>query len=101
METQGVFIFHKHWIKTKEQIAVLPGKNHKNKKPKVFPLDGKMWEMIRTRLENPSAEGLLFHRNGRRIKSIRRLCKTLCAQAQIDETHFFHNLRRSCRTNLG
>src|SRR5215472_6555081 len=48
---------HKDWIKPREQIAVLPGKNHKNRKPKIFPLDGKLWEMIRHRLEGLTLRG--------------------------------------------
>lgn len=92
---------HKDWIKVKERIVILPAKKHKNKRPKVLPLDGEMWDMVQQRLVNASPDGLLFHRNGRRIKSIRRLCRSVCDAIQIDPSHFFHNLRRSFRTNLG
>lgn len=92
---------HKDWIKIKERLVVLPGKKHKNKRPKVLPLDGEMWDMVEKRLAVASPDGFIFHRNGKRIKSIRRLCKTICDVVQIEPNHFFHNLRRSFRTNLG
>jgi integrase len=92
---------HKDWIKVKERIAILPAKKHKNKRPKVLPLDGEMADMIFRRLACASPDGYLFHRNGRQIKSIRRICLTICNAVGLDSAHFFHNLRRSFRTNLG
>jgi integrase len=92
---------HKDWIRLQERVAVLPPSKHKNKRAKILPLEGKLWSLVEQRYANASPEGLLFHRNGRRIKSIRRLCLSICEIAQIDSAHFFHNLRRSFRTNIG
>jgi integrase len=92
---------NKDWIKVRERLAIVPAQKHKNKRAKVLPLDDKLWEMIYTRYMNASPEGFLFHRNGKQIKSIRRLAATVCEIAGLDSAHFFHNLRRSFRTNLG
>ena len=92
---------HKDWIKPQEKLAVLPRSKHKNKRPKIYPLEGKVWHMIERRLVHPSPDGLLFHRSGKPVRSIRRICSTVCDLAKIEnKEHFFHNLRRSCTTNL-
>ena len=91
----------REWIKTREQLAVLPAQKHKNKRAKILPLNGKLWDMIERRYLNASPDGFLFHRNGKEVKSIRRLCETTCEIAGLDSAHFFHNLRRSFRTNIG
>lgn len=91
---------HKDWIRTKDKIAVLPASKHKNKKPKIYPLEGKVWQMIEKRLASPSPDGLLFHRNGRPVKNMSRICSTVCGIVGVSKEHFFHNLRRSCTTNL-
>ncbi len=92
---------HRNWVKVRERIILLPAAKHKNKRPKVLPLSDKLWEMISMRYLNASPDGFLFHRNGKRIKCIRRLCKTICGVAELSQAHFFHNLRRSFRTNIG
>jgi integrase len=84
-----------------ERLVVLPATKHKNKRPKVLPLDGRLWDLIQRRYEKASPDGFLFHRNGKQIKSIRRLCLTIGEIAGLDSAHFFHNLRRSFRTNIG
>jgi integrase len=91
---------HKDWIKVHEKIAVLPKSRSKNKKPRIFPLEGVVWEMVESRLSNANGDGLLFHRNGKAVRSIRKLCKTVCEIAEINSQYFFHNLRRSATTNL-
>jgi len=93
---------HKDWIKPAEKLAVLPAAKHKNKRPKIYPLEGKVWQMVERRLANVSPQGLLFHRSGKPVKSIRRICATVCdlCEPKINSEHFFHNLRRSCTTNL-
>jgi integrase len=91
---------HKDWIRTKDKIVVLPASKHKNKKPKIYPLEGRVWNMIEKRLANASPDGLLFHRNGRPVKNISRICGTVCGIVGVSKDHFFHNLRRSCTTNL-
>jgi integrase len=91
---------HKDWIRAKDKLAVLPAEKHKNKRPKIYPLEGRVWDMIERRLAAASPEGYLFHRNGKRIKNIRRICLTVCDIVGINKAHFFHNLRRSCATNL-
>jgi integrase len=91
---------HRDWIRTKDRVVVLPAEKHKNKTPKIYPLEGRVWQMVERRLADANAEGFLFHRNGKRIKNIRRICLTVCDIVGIDKAHFFHNLRRSCTTNL-
>ena len=91
---------HKDWVRVQDKIVVLPKAKHKNKSPKIYPLEGKVWTMIEKRLEHASPDGMLFHRNGKPVKSIRRICATVCDIVKIDADHFFHNLRRSCTTNL-
>ena len=55
--------------------------------------------MVQYRLDRANGDGLLFHRNGKAVKSIRRLCETVCEVAEIPEKSF-HDLRRSATTNL-
>lgn len=91
---------HKDWIRVKDRVVILPASKHKTKRPKVYPLEGKVWEMVERRLAAAAPSGLLFHRRNRPVKSIRRICMTICCTAKINSEHFFHNLRRSCTTNL-
>ena len=88
------------WVRLLDKIAVLPKQFSKNKRVKIYPLEGKVLAMIEKRIGTASAEGLLFHRNGRPIKNVTRLCEHVCSIIGVDSKHFFHNLRRSCTTNL-
>ncbi len=91
---------HKDWIRPLDKIAVLPKEKHKNKRQKIYPLEGKVWEMIERRLASASSDGLLFHRHGKRVKSLERICEKVCDITGLSKDHFFHNLRRSATTNL-
>jgi integrase len=91
---------HRDWIKVTERLAVLPKAHSKNKKPRIFPLEGCVWEMVDRRVQSANADGYLFHRSGKPVKSVRKLCKTVCEIAEINPEHFFHNLRRSATTLL-
>ncbi len=90
---------NRDWIKTDLQIAVLPASKHKNKKPKIFPLEGEVLEIVERRLKTANPEGLLFHRGGRPIKSVRKICQSVCSEIKIGKKSF-HALRRSLVTNL-
>lgn len=87
------------WIKVQERIAVLPKAWSKNKRPRIFPLEGDVWNMVERRLSTTNPDGLLFHRGGKPVKSIRKLCQTICELAEL-EPKSFHDLRRSAATNL-
>lgn len=91
---------HKDWIRPLDKIAVLPKSKNKTKRQKIYPLEGKVWAMIEKRLASPSPTGLLFHRNGKPVKDLTRICKTVCEQVGVSSEHFFHNLRRSATTNF-
>lgn len=88
------------WIRLKDKIAVLPKWASKNKRIKIYPLEGKVLAMIESRLAHANHDGVLFHRKGKPVKSIHRLCDTACDLVGVSKAHFFHNLRRSATTNL-
>ena len=91
---------HRDWVRLRDKIAVLPKQFSKNKRIRIYPLEGKVLAMVEQRLANCNADGLLFHRKGKRIKDLSVICKKVCALVGLDSKHFFHNLRRSCTTNL-
>lgn len=91
---------HRDWIRLTDRIAVLPKQFSKNKRARIFPLEGKMLAMIEHRLTYANKDGLLFHRKGKPVKDLRRICKTVCGIVGVSSAHFFHNLRRSATTNL-
>jgi integrase len=91
---------HRDWIRLRDKLAVLPKQFSKNKRIRVYPLEGKVLAMIEKRLANCNHEGLLFHRNGKAVKDMTAICKKVCDIIGVDSKHFFHNLRRSATTNL-
>lgn len=80
------------------KIAVLPGSKHKNKRAKIYPLEGEVWTMVERRLKYPAADGSLFHRAGRPVRVIRKMASTICRDEKIEKS--FHDLRRSATSNL-
>jgi integrase len=94
-----VLNLNREWIKTDLRIAILPAAHHKNKKPKILPLEGEVWEIIERRLAGANEEGFLFHRSGKKVKSVRKLFDTLCSEIGL-EKHVFHSLRHSLVTNI-
>jgi integrase len=87
------------WIKADLRLAILPAAKHKNKKQKVFPLEGEVWNLVSLRLGGINNDGLLFHRNGKPIKSVRKIFQSTCREIKLDKKKF-HALRRSLVTNL-
>jgi len=91
---------HRDWIRLRDRIAVLPKQFSKNKRIRVYPLEGKVLAMIERRLANCNQDVLLFHRNGKAVRDMTDICKKVCDLVGVDSKHFFHNLRRSATTNL-
>jgi integrase len=76
-------------------VVRLTRKNEKTKRPRTLALVGELREIIERRLEQRLPEcPLVFHRNGKPIKSFRRAFKTACKNAGL-EGIVPHDMRRS------
>ncbi|MBM2805577.1 MAG: phage integrase protein breaking and rejoining enzyme, partial [Deltaproteobacteria bacterium] len=76
-------------------VVRLTRKNEKTKRPRTLTLVGELREVIERRLEQRRPEcPLVFHRNGKPIKSFRRAFKTACKNAGLDGI-VPHDMRRS------
>jgi len=87
-------------VDTNDWVVRLERKNSKNKKPRTLVLVGDLKEIIMRRLAKRLADcPFVFHRDGKPIKSFRRVFKSACANVGLDGI-VPHDLRRSGVRNL-
>nr|WP_301399296.1 site-specific integrase [Thermodesulfobacterium sp.] len=82
------------------RTVILEPHETKNKRRHVVPLNRQAWEVIKRRLKEKviSCE-YVFHRNGRKIYSIRRAFESALKRAGIEDFHF-HDLRHTFASRL-
>jgi integrase len=92
-------IFNLQWTDLHGDAFILPGPRHKNRKPKVLPLTGRLAELIEKRRQLANGE-FVFHRGGgKQIKDFRRAWKTAIKLSGISK-RMVHDLRRSAARSM-
>lgn len=86
------------WVDFQDRLVLIPGRYTKNKRDKVFPLEGECLAMIQSRFDIASGP-YVFHRNGKKVVSFYKLWKKSLQQAGLPKK-LFHDLRRTAVTNL-
>ena len=86
------------WVSFQDRLVSIPGRYTKNKRDKVFPLEGECLEMMKTRFAIASGS-YVFHRNGKRVVSFYKIWNKSLQQAGLPKK-LFHDLRRTAVTNL-
>jgi integrase len=78
----------------------LPRANVKNKKPHTIPARGRLLDIIKRRWRQRVAGcDFVFHRNGKRVRDLRRAWKKGCDAAGLAGLRF-HDLKRSAARNM-
>jgi len=82
------------------RCVILEPYETKNKKRHILPLNNKAWQVIKRRFKQ-RAEGCpyVFHRNGRKVNSIRTAFENALKRAGIKDFHF-HDLRHTFASRL-
>ena len=82
------------------RCVILEPYETKNKKRHILPLNSKAWQVIKRRFKQ-RAEGCpyVFHRNGRKVNSIRTAFENALKRAGIKDFHF-HDLRHTFASRL-
>lgn len=86
------------WVNFQDRLVLIPGRFTKNKRDKIFPLEGECYEMLERRFTIAFGPHV-FHRNGKPVVSFYKLWKKSLEQAGLPKK-LFHDLRRTAVTNL-
>jgi integrase len=80
------------------RVVTLPAGRSKNKRPRVLPLVGELWDVIearwRARVFGTTIVPYVFHRQGRPIRDFRRSWRTACRKAGVPGK-LFYDFRRT------
>jgi integrase len=84
-------------ISWEQQVIELPPARNKSHKPRIFPIQGRLEEILKRRWDHQSGP-LVFHRDGRKIADFRRVWERAREQAGCP-TLTIHGFRRSFATH--